>query len=111
MKGTIKLGVNDVEMVANAASPFIYRSIFKEDFLAKTQEENPDAGIIQKMGFVMVNQAKTGKMSELLSLTYDDFLEWLTQYDPLDLIEASGDISDLYMAQTKTLSNPKEKAV
>ena len=33
MKGVVKIGWKDVGMVANAASPYIYKAIFKDDFL------------------------------------------------------------------------------
>ena len=108
MKGTIKLGLTDVEMVANAASPYVYRSIFKEDFLAKIREPEPDTDLFQKMGFVMMNQAKTAKMSELMNISVDAYYEWLVQFDPLDIINATEEISNLYLAQTTTLSSPKE---
>lgn len=107
--GTIKIGEMSIEMAANAASPYIFRQLFKEDFLKKLQEKEPDPDIFQKMGYVMAKQAETSKMSNLMKLTVDGFYDWLTQFEPLDILEATGEISTLYLSQTEGLSVPKEK--
>ena len=109
MQGTVKIGDKQIKMVANAASCYIYRNIFKEDFLIKAQDKNPEPDIFQKMGFVMAKQAETNKMSELMNITIDDFYEWLVQFHPLDVLMAAGDISNIYMGQTTGLSHPKQK--
>lgn len=111
MQGTVKIGDKNVLMVANAASVYVYRSIFKEDFLVKAQDKNPDPDIFQKMGFVMAKQAETNKMSELMNITIDEFYDWLVQFEPLDILTAAGEISNLYMGQTEGLSTPKRKGV
>lgn len=111
MKGTVEIGGVGIEMVANAASVYVYRQIFKEDFLLKAQEKHPDADIFTKMGFVMAKQAQTDKMSELMQITIDEYYEWLVQFEPLDVLNAAGDISNLYMGQEVGLSTPKEKGV
>lgn len=111
MKGTVKIGSVSVDMVANAASVYVYRQIFKEDFLLKAQEKQPDADIFTKMGFVMAKQAQTDKMSELMQTTIDEYYEWLVQFEPLDVLNAAGDISNLYMGQEQGLSTPKKEGV
>lgn len=111
MKGTVKIGSVSVDMVANAASVYVYRQIFKEDFLLKAQEKTPDADIFTKMGFVMAKQAQTNKMSELMAVTIDEYYDWLVQFEPLDVLNASGDISNLYMGQEMGLSTPKNEGV
>ena len=111
MKCTVKIGSVSVDMVANAASVYVYRQIFKEDFLLKAQEKNPDADIFTKMGFVMAKQAQMNKMSELMAVTIDEYYDWLVQFEPLDVLNASGDISNLYMGQEMGLSTPKNEGV
>lgn len=107
MKGTVKIGSVSVDMVANAASVYVYRQIFKEDFLLKVQAKEPDSDLFQKMGFVMAKQAQTNKMSELMAITIDDYYEWLVQFEPLDVLNAAGEISNIYMGQEAGLSTPK----
>ena len=58
MRGTINISGKEVEVAANAASPYIFKQIFHEDFLKKIQEKDPDEDIFQKMFFVMASQAK-----------------------------------------------------
>lgn len=111
MTGTINIGDKQVEMAANAASPFVYRNIFHEDFLLKSQEEKPDFEIFQKLAFVMSKQAETSSFADLMKLKVDDYYEWLIQFEALDLLNAAPAISDLYMGQTKKLSVPKRKGV
>lgn len=108
MRGTVNINGKDVELVANAASPYLYRQIFQEDFLRKIQEKDPDTDLMQRMGFVMAAQAKMST-SEVLKLTQADFLEWLTDFDPLDILTATEEISDLYFRQAKGLSTPKKQ--
>lgn len=107
MFGVVKIGNKEVKMVANAASCYVYRQLFKEDFLLKAQEKTPDPDIFQKMGFVMAKQAETNKMSDLMKIPIDEYYEWLMQFEPLDVITAAGEISNLYMGQSEQLSVPK----
>ena len=44
MRGVVKIGSVDVEMLANAASPILYRQVFKKDFLKNMQEINEESG-------------------------------------------------------------------
>ena len=109
MFGKVLIDGKEVEMAANAASPYIYRQISHEDFLAKAQEETPDPDIFQKMGFVMAKQAESDKIADLMKIPIDEFYEWLTQFEPLSVLVAAGDISSLYMGQTEGLSTPKKE--
>lgn len=107
MRKTVKLGSMDTELVANAASPYLYKLIFHEDFLKKLQEQEPDLDIIQKMTFVMVKQAELTSMTALCELSKDDYFEWLVQFEPMDIFTASDEVMSLYMGQTKGTSVPK----
>ena len=110
MKGTIKIGNKNVGMVANAASPFIYRQIFKKDFIAETQKEPIDMSLFSEMGFIMKLQAEK-PTQEVLKTSVDDFYVWLEEFDPMDLLNASVEIGQFYMGQEKTTSVPKNEAV
>lgn len=108
MNGIVKIGSVDVGMTANAASPFIYRQIFHEDFLRETQKKDFDPSIMVKMGFVMAMQ-DSKPMSELMKLKEESFYTWLEGFEPLDVMMASADISNLYMGQTVKTSDPKNE--
>ena len=42
MRGTVKIGETDVDMLANAASAFIYKRIFHKDFLTSIEQKYTD---------------------------------------------------------------------
>ena len=109
MYGKVKIGNTEIDMAANAASPYVYKSIFHEDFLVEVQKPEVSADIFQKMGFVMAMQAKESKLSELMKINEAAFYEWLSAFEPMAVLEASGEISNLYMGQTKKTSSPKKQ--
>ena len=111
MYAQIRIGDKDVGMLANAASSYIYKQVFHEDLLKKFQDmgAEPDTQIGEKMGFIFAKQAEVQNPSELMKLTMDDFLEWLTQFDPLDIFLESDKIAELYQRQKEGSSVPKEQ--
>lgn len=110
MYGKVHIGNKDVEMVANAASPYIYRQVFHEDFLKKVQEKDIEPDLFVKMGYIMMKQAEAdAKMSDLMKLTIDGFYAWLFEFEAMDVLTASADISNIYLGQTEGLSTPKKE--
>lgn len=111
MFANIHIGDKDVGMLANAASPYIFRQVFGEDLLQKftTAGENLDENIGEKMGFIFAKQAEIKDISELMKLTMTDFLEWLSEFDPLDVFLGSEEIITLYRDQKKGTSDPKKQ--
>ena len=108
MKGTVKIGEIEVGMVANAASPYIFKQVFHEDFLTKLQESNPDPDLFQKMAYIMAKQDELDKMADLMKLNKEGYYEWLMQFDAMDVLYAMDEISELYLAQKKGTSVPKD---
>ena len=109
MYGKVLIGKIEVGMAANAASPIIYRNIFHEDFIRKAQEKDPDIEIYQKMGYVMAMQAETSDMNELMKLSLNSYVDWLTQFEPMDVLTAVDQISELYFGNTIGTTDPKNK--
>lgn len=109
MKGTVKIGSKEVGMVANAASPYIYKQVFHEDFLAKLQAQEPETDLFQKMAYIMAMQNEISDLSELMKLTEQGFYEWLIQFDSMDVLYSIEDISNIYLAQKATSSVPKKE--
>lgn len=113
MRGTIKIGANDVEMLANAASPIIFRQVFHEDFLHEMQGITEKTGekavdLFSKMGFVMAMQVAR-PIAQLSTLCYGDFLTWLSEFEPYDLMNAIAGIATLYNNQELTTSTAKKE--
>ena len=110
MQGTVKIGDKDVEMLANAATPFWFNQIFHEDFFTSTQNMTEDntgvtVGVFSKIAFVMAKQA-IGK--DMKKVNEGQFMDWLSSFEAMDLPNAMPDIISLYMAQTEGTAKPKK---
>lgn len=112
MKGQVKIGTKNVEMVANAATPVFFNQVFHEDFFTElgkfTEEGNSmrSAEIYGKIGFICANQAKKG--FDGTGLSYKDYVGWLEQFMLMDLAEASDDIAEIFFAQAQETATPKK---
>lgn len=112
MYANIRIGDKDVGMLANAASSYIYKQVFHEDLLKKFQAmgtDHLDEQIGEKLGFIFAKQAEVKDPGELMKLTMTDFLAWLAEFDPLDLMMVSDEIADLYQRQKEGTSSPKDQ--
>ena len=109
MKRTIKIGDRDVEMLANAASPYIFRTLFGQDFIKESQNQDPDVHLMEKMGFVMAIQASK-QPEELKKVTEEDFFLWLSQFDdPYAIPRALEEIVNYYNEQDLSTSSAKKE--
>ena len=109
MRGKVTIGNKEVGMLANAASPYIYKAIYGEDFLVEVQKKDPPSDLFQKMAFVMVKQDEIESLTELMKLKVENYYEWLVDYEPMDIMLATKEISDIYFDQTKGSSVPKKE--
>lgn len=106
MTGKVNIGGVEVGMTANAATPFRFKQIFGEDFFQLTTKGLDDAASVDtfiKIGFCMAMQYE-GKTKA----TEEDFYDWLAGFETNALIEALGDVANLYAGTEKTSVDPKE---
>ena len=107
MYGKINIGDKEVELAANAATPFRYKQVFGKDIFQilgneeKAQTEGVEA--VTQLAFIMNKQAQKADMNKL---SYDEFITWLEDFGSMAFIEASEDILNLYMENEKTTSTP-----
>lgn len=109
----IKIGDKTIPMLANAATPIRYKMIFHKDILKALKSINNDdldTASIGELAFMMSMQseAQSGKV-KLSELNFDKYLEWLEQFNPLDIEMSAEDIVNLYSADAETSSEPKKK--
>ena len=106
MSGKVVIGKKDVEMLANAATPYRFQQIFHEDFIKKVtgKEEAEAVDFFAKIGFVMAMQAEKRDMAKL---TTADFYAWLEGFEPSDVFGSANDIADLYNGNAKGDVDPK----
>lgn len=107
----IKIGKNTIPMLANGATPIRYRMVFKKDLINEFQQvEGNNYSIavdtLSELAFIM---AQAAQMEDMSKLNMEVYIEWLEQFEPLDLTEAVEEIVDLYMGNSETISEVKKK--
>lgn len=111
MQKTVKIGETEVMMRSSAATAIRYRNTFHEDIMKELIEMDPekmDAKVIekiQKLGYIMVRSAERADMT---TLTEDDYMNWLDQFDTIDIMRASKDILMLYLGNKLSSSELKK---
>lgn len=111
----IKIGDITVPMIANGATPLRYKLIFGKDLISEFQDAEDNSAramsSLPELAFIMAKaaEAKEGK-ADMNKLNQEVFLEWLEQFDPMDLPMAANDIVTLYTGNSITTSEPKKNA-
>ena len=108
MRGTIDFGGKSVELVANGATPVLYKRVFRRDFLSSANKAD-DMDVYVELAFIMAKQAEK-PMAELInSLKYEDYLEWIESCGTLDVVEKVSEIFTLYQGQAIQTNKEKKK--
>lgn len=111
MQKSVKIGETDVMMRSSAATAIRYRNTFHEDIMKELMAFDPekmDAIVIekiQKLGYIM---ARSAERADMTALTEDDYLEWLDQFETMDMARASKDILMLYLGNKLSSSELKK---
>lgn len=112
MYSEVKIGNRSVPMLSMASVDVYYREIFHEDPIKIQVADNQDAGAMydftMKMAFVMAKFAETKDRKEMLKLSVFDYMDWLDQFDRLDLGNALEDVQKTYNGQAITTSDAKK---
>jgi hypothetical protein len=119
-----ELDRNGVKMnlLANGATPYIYKNVFKEDLLlgmntnqlnteSKDEELASKAGLNLvdigiKLAYIMNAQAEKKRLS---ALSYDDFYKWLEQFEATTLYddELMAEVYSVLHSDMETTSEAK----
>lgn len=108
MEKMITVDGKEMRMVANGATPRVYRVIFGSDVFGDIQnavEGNTlkDVSAIEQLAYVLGRQG--GSISPETSID-----EWLGSIDdPMGVINAAGDVLTLWAGNRTTLSQSKKK--
>ena len=111
----ITIGDKNIPMLANGATPIRYRMTFGKDIISEFEQVQQDSGkassSISELAFIMAKAAESlNEKKPMSNLNQEKFIEWLEQFEPLDLTLAAEEIVDLYMGNEQTLSEVKKKA-
>lgn len=116
----IKVGRKTVPMTANAATEYRCKQTFRQTLLQEflklapaiesgddlsAEEADKVIDVSSKLGYIMAMQAAKADMSKLNEETY---LQWLEDFEPLDLLKAAGDIIKLWIGQKATTAKSKK---
>lgn len=107
MFGKVTIGKHEVEMAANAATPFRFTQIFGDDFMSEITTDLTDAKattVFTRLAYVMACQAEKKDMSKC---NEDTFVRWLEQFEFQDFVGALPEIAAIYAGTAKTNSDPK----
>lgn len=111
MRKAVIIGTHSVDMVSNALTPVLFKRVFHKDLLLETQKKDLDLTLFQELGYVMMMQASGLSAKDLTNaISYDGYMEWLEQFEALDIMSAVNEIFELYSAQNMPTSKSKKKA-
>ena len=104
----IKIGAHNVNFLSNGATPLYFKQIFKSDLLKDLNGDGLEIAQdkIPELAFVMAKQAEKANM---MQLNYESFVDWLTQFEPLDLVLVGADIANVYISDSIPTEEPKKK--
>lgn len=113
MKTIVKVGGDEITLIANAATPFRFKQVFNTDLLTvfqkSTQSEEDNmilSEVVTQLAYIMSKQAEKADMNQL---SLDDFYAWLEDYEALDFVNVGQEIINAYVASTIASSTPKKK--
>lgn len=102
MTAEIKIGDKPVMMCGNAATPIRYKQVFGQDLMntfGKMTKTSFDADVLKQAAYIMHLQA-TG--ADFRAVTFDAFVEWISQFEEDDYLKKVGEIMDLWLRSNKT---------
>lgn len=111
MYNIVKIGDKEVPMMSMASVDIYYRNVFHRDAL-KTQvgamDEADSVNFVLEMAFIMAKFAELNDRKEMLKLNEESFIEWLDQFDRVDLINALPDAQKTYEGQMLETADAKK---
>lgn len=104
---TMEIGGKELELVANAATPFRFKQVFHKDLFSilGNEERAAEEGVetITQLAYVMTKQAEKADMNKL---SEDGFIDWLEEFPPMAFVDSAEEILNAYMDQTQGTATP-----
>lgn len=111
----ITIGSKKVPLLANGATPFWYKQIFKKDIIAQVSgaKEEEQIEVITSAGpelaFIMAKQAECKAFADMKKYGIENYYEWLQDFEALDLPMAMDKVMEIYMGNQIQSVEPKKK--
>ena len=97
----------EIELAANAATPFRFKQVFKKDLFAilgnEQKAENEGVEAVTQLAYIMAKQAENADMNKL---NEDEFITWLEDFSGMAFVNAAEDILNVYMDSTIGTATP-----
>ena len=109
----VTIGKKRVALLANGATPIYYHQVFKNDILQIfDQSDDPFKAVnvhAPEIAYILAKQAEyKDEVAKLSTLSYEDFITWLSQFEALDISGASDSIINVYLGDQETTSEAKK---
>ena len=108
MEKTVNIGGKEYKLVANGATPRVYRGLFKKDVFNGMQNavtskgEILDSEVFENLAFCMAVQG--GSLS--IGTKIED---WLAEMEsPMSIVEVAAEVMELWSETTATTNNEKK---
>lgn len=113
MYNVVKIGDKDVPMLAMASANIYYKRVFGRDAIilqADAQSDGERIAFYGEMGYIMAAMAEAkGDKAKLSAMSFDGYIDWLSQFDNGDYTNAIYEIAKTYEGQTKPTSKAKKE--
>lgn len=105
----LEIGGKTIAFLSNGATPLFFKHVFKTDLLKDLNGDGLEIASdkIPEMGFIMAKQAEK---ADMMKLNFEMYVEWLTGFEPLDLVLRGAEIANVYIADSIPSEEPKKKA-
>lgn len=104
---TMEIGGKELELAANAATPFRFKQVFHKDLFSVlgNEERAAEEGVetITQLAYIMTKQAEKADMNKL---SEDGFIQWLEDFPPMAFVDSAEEILNAYMDQTEGTATP-----
>lgn len=104
----LQIGKKTIGFLSNGATPLYYKMLFKKDLLSMVNGTDMEIAQdnIPELAFIMAKQADKADMSKL---SFEQYVEWVSLFEALDLVMAGAEIAGVYIADSIPMEEPKKK--
>lgn len=110
MTKEILIGGKPITFTSNGATPLFYNRFFHKDLMKQMSASGEELLIatedLPELAFIMAKQADK---ADMMHLTDEMYIEWLSLFNPLDLAVKGNEIFMVYVADSISSVEPKKK--
>lgn len=107
MFAKLTIGEKEVELTANAATPFRFKQVFHKDLFSifgnESKAETEGLEAVTQLAYIMSKQAEKADMNKL---NEEEFIAWLEGFEPMAFAESAEEILNVYMGSSISTANP-----